>query len=196
MSLRVMMTTWLMVLTPVAAFAAAPQQQSPPPPKPAPPATAKPQAPPAAPAIVPQEQETHGDWRVVCATPKDQKLCVFSQQLTDSASRQRVLGIEFRAMAADRLTLAIVMPFGLAVDKPVRIKIDDGNQMLLPFKTCLQVGCMVTTTWESQTVAALRKGTAIFINSTTADTGQDVAFRLSLNGFASALDRTLVLAKP
>ncbi|HEX8030891.1 MAG TPA: invasion associated locus B family protein [Vicinamibacterales bacterium] len=195
MNLRTMLTA-LVVLVSAAGIAADGQQSTPPPPKTVPPGTTKPQTPVQPAGVVPQEQETHGDWRVVCATPKDQKFCVFSQQLTDSASKQRVLGMELRATAPDRVIVAIVMPFGLAVDKPVRIKVDEGSPMTVPFKTCLQVGCMVTATWEPGFVAALRKGTAIFINATTADTNQDVAFRLSLNGFGSALDRTLVLAKP
>lgn len=197
MSLR-SMAGLLLALASTTAFAAArPHQATPPSPPAAPPATVQAPAPaPAQPGVAVQVQETHGDWRVVCASQNSQKVCVSSQQLSDKGSGQRVLGIELKAATADRLTVTIVMPFGVAVDKPVTIRIDDGTPITVPFKTCIQLGCVVTTTWESPFVAALRKGTALFINALAAENGQDVAFRVSLNGFGNALDRSVVLSHP
>lgn len=187
----------LLVLASTAVAAAVPQQPASPASPVARPDTAQAPAPtPAAPGVAPQMQESHGDWRVICASPNNQKMCAISQQLSDKVSGQRVLGIEVRAATADRLTVTIVLPFGLAVDKPVTIKIDEGAPMSLPFKTCIQIGCVVTTTWEPPVVATLKKAMAIYVNALTADKGQDVAFRVSLNGFGAALDRAVVLAKP
>jgi len=176
------------------AFAAAPRQQAPPPSPPAPPTVAA-QAPgPAPPA--PQVAETHGDWSVVCGSQNNRKICTATSQLTDKASGRRIVGIELIATAANRVTVTIVLPFGPAVDKPVTIRIDDSDPIAVPFKTCVQIGCLATTTWELPIVAALRKGTAATIHSLAADTGKDVVFRVSLNGFGTALDRTVVLSDP
>jgi len=196
MSMRALAGALLLALASTALGADKPQQPAPPPPPAAPPTAPAPaQAPPpAGPAV--EVQETHGDWRVVCASQNSQKVCVASQQLSDKASGQRVLGVELRAATADRFSVTIVMPFGVAVDKPVTIRIDDGTSMTVPFKTCVQVGCVVITTWESPFVAALRKGTALFINALAADNGRDVAFRVSLNGFGTALDRSIALSHP
>src|SRR5262245_47790015 len=72
-----------------------------------------------------QMQETHGDWRVTCAQPGGQKLCTLSQQLADQNSRQLVLGIELKAKTSDKAEGTIVLPFGLAVDKPVALQVDE-----------------------------------------------------------------------
>jgi invasion protein IalB len=187
------MTVLLLELAPIAA---PPTQQATPPSAPAVPPVTAPIPGPAPTGIAVQAQETHGDWRVVCASPNNQKICAFSQQLSDKSSGQRVLGIEVRAAADGRLTASIVMPFGVAVDKPVTIRVDEASPMSVPFKTCIPLGCVVTTTWEASTVAALRKGTAVLVSTLSADTGQTVSFRIPLNGFGTALDRSIALAKP
>jgi len=169
-------------------------------------APASPQAPTAqAPPVPPaqtlpggasQVQETHGDWRVICATQNGQKICVLSQQLADQNSRQLVVAIELKATTPDKAEGTLVMPFGLAVDKPVTMQVDDNGQVVSKnFRTCVPAGCLVTVTLDSAGVAAWKKGTALNLKSAAADGGKDAAFKLSLNGFASALDRTVALSK-
>jgi invasion protein IalB len=189
--------TLLLALASTTAFAGAPPQQATSPSAPAvPPAAAQAPVPvPAQAGVAPQPLETHGDWRVFCGSPNNQKVCVFSQVLSDKASGQRMLGMELRPSTADGLMVTIITPFGVAVDKPVTIRIDEGVPMTLPFKTCVQLGCVVTTTWEIPIVAELRKGTAVYISAIAAENGQEVGFRISLNGFGTALDRTVALTK-
>lgn len=143
-----------------------------------------------------QLQETHGDWRVTCAQQDNQRVCTFSQQQTDKDSRQLVLGIELKASAADRVDGTIVLPFGLAVDKPVIAQIDDaGASQSLHFRTCVPIGCPVPIGFDANTIASLRKGASLAVKSTAADGAQETVFRISLKGFSSALDRTVTLAK-
>jgi invasion protein IalB len=47
-------------------------------------------------------QETHGGWRVTCASPKGIKVCAFTQQQTDKDSRQLVIGIELKPTSATK----------------------------------------------------------------------------------------------
>lgn len=157
---------------------------------------ATPQA--AAPQTLPggasQVQETHGDWRVTCAQPSGQKVCTLSQQLADQNTRQLVLGIELRATQADKSDGTLVLPFGLAVDKPVTLQVDEGTSFSRSFKTCLPVGCVVEVNLDAATLAAIRRGTALNVKTVTAD-GKDAPFKISLSGFGSALDRTVALSK-
>lgn len=143
-----------------------------------------------------QLQETHGDWRVTCAQQDSQRVCTFSQQQTDKDSRQLVLGIELKASGADRVDGTIVLPFGLAVDKPVIAQIDDaGASQSLHFRTCVPIGCLVPIGFDANSIASLRKGASLTVKSTAADGVQETVFKISLKGFASALDRTAALAK-
>jgi invasion protein IalB len=140
-------------------------------------------------------QEMHGDWRVACAQQNGRKICALSQQQTDRDTRQLLLAIELNAPAIDRAEGTLILPFGLALDRPVTLQIDEAAAgPTLRFRTCLPVGCLVSLAFDPTTVALLRKGTTLTV-STTADDGQGAAFKISLNGFSSALDRTAALAK-
>lgn len=139
-------------------------------------------------------QETHGDWRVTCTSPNGTKVCAFTQQQTDKASRQLVIGIELKATSATKAEGTIILPFGLAVDKAVALRIDDGTAQTAPFRTCLPVGCVVAVVFDDALVANLRKGEILNVAATT-DNGREAAFKISLNGFGSALARAADLSK-
>jgi invasion protein IalB len=140
-------------------------------------------------------QETYGDWRVACAQQNGKKTCALSQRQTDKDSRQLVLAVELSAPAADKAEGTLILPFGLAIERPITLQIDQAAAgPALHFRTCLPVGCLVGLNFDAATVALLRKGTTLTIKA-TADGGQETSFKISLKGFADALDRTAALAK-
>ena len=140
-------------------------------------------------------QEMHGDWRVACVQQDGKKVCALSQQQTDPGTHQLLLAIELNAPAIDRAEGTLILPFGLALDRPITLRVDDGaTGAALGFRTCLPVGCLVSVAFDQKIVALLRKGTALTV-AATADGGQGAVFKISLNGFSSALDRTAALAK-
>jgi invasion protein IalB len=151
-----------------------------------------------APATLPggatQLQETHGDWRVTCAQQTGNKVCALSQQLSDKDSRQLVMAVELETTSADKAEGTLVLPFGLAVSRPVTLQVDEGALTPLSFRTCLPVGCIVALTFDPAILAALRKGTALTVR-TVADNAQEMPFTISLKGFGSAFDRTAALSK-
>lgn len=140
-------------------------------------------------------QEMHGDWRVACAQQNGQKVCALSQQQTDKDTHQLLLAIELNAPAINKAEGTLILPFGLTLDRGVTLQIDEAAAgPTLHFRTCLPVGCLVGLAFDPTTVALLRKGTTLTVRA-TADGGQGAAFKISLNGFSSALDRTAALAK-
>lgn len=142
-----------------------------------------------------QIQEAHGDWRVACAAPNGQKVCAFSQQILDSNSRQLIVGVELKASSPDKAEGTLVLPFGLAVEKPIVLQADEsGTSLVHHVRTCLPVGCLVSLNFDAAMVGVLRKASVLNIKA-TADGGPDTAFKISLNGFGSALDRTVALSK-
>jgi len=143
-----------------------------------------------------QLQETHGDWRVTCAQQNGKKLCTLAQQQSDKDSRQLALAIEMKAASANRADGTMVLPFGLAVDEPIVLRIDETvSFQTLHVKTCLPVGCLVPLAFDTAAIASLRKGTTLHVKATVAESGREAAFRISLNGFGNALDRTIELSK-
>lgn len=154
----------------------------------------QPAPPMALPGGASQLQETHGDWRVACAQQPQKPLCVMSQQQSDKESRQLVVAIELRANGTDKAEGTLVLPFGLAVTRPVTVQVDDGAVTTLSFRTCVPVGCVVPLMFGPPMVSALRKGTVLNVKA-TADNAQEAGFKISLTGFGSALDRTAALSK-
>ncbi len=139
-------------------------------------------------------QETYGDWRVVCVNSDAKKVCALSQQQTDPGTRQLVLAVELSAPAPDRAEGTLILPFGLALERPITLHVDNADGPVLRVRTCLPVGCLVGLTFDPTALARLKKGTVLTVNA-TADGGQPTSFRISLKGFSEAFDRTAALVK-
>lgn len=135
--------------------------------------------------------ETHGDWTVACHTAEGAALCAITQTQVSSENRQRVLAIELKASEGGNVANGLlVLPFGLRLDSGVRLAIDDGaTREPLRFSTCLPVGCLVPLRFDEAIVTELRSGRELSAKAIANDGGQEMAFSISLSGFASALAR-------
>jgi invasion protein IalB len=140
-------------------------------------------------------QEIYDDWTVTCVQKDNKKLCSLSQQQLDKDSRQRVLALELTAVTPDKADGTLLLPFGLAVAQKVTLNLD-GSQFgtPFPFRTCLVAGCLVNLSFDTRGIADLKKGMSLAVKATS-DGGLPIIFTLSLKGFGSAFDRTVVLAK-
>lgn len=138
--------------------------------------------------------ETFDDWLVGCASPQGKKHCVVSQQQTDSKTQQRLLAIELQPHngGADG---ALVLPFGLELDKGVTLKAGDAQiGSTLRFKTCLPQGCVAPVSFDQKTIELLNKAPTMTVIA-YGDAGQSASFQISLKGFGPALSRAAVLAE-
>ena len=140
-------------------------------------------------------QELHGDWRVACVQQDSKKVCALSQQQTNKDTGQLLLAIELQAVSADRVEGTLILPFGLALERPITFEMNGApTASVLRVRTCLPVGCLVSLSLDPATITAMRKGTSLTIRA-TADDGQGALFTISLNGFAGALDRVSALGR-
>ena len=138
--------------------------------------------------------ETYKDWRVVCAQQGGAKRCVLNQVQTQQ-NGQRVLAIELSTLTGSAVAGVVVLPFGLSLDSGVAFQIDEKPAVQpMRFRTCLPSGCLVAVSFDAPMVVALRTGTALKIRA-TADGGTTAPFSISLQGFATALDRAAMLSR-
>ncbi len=156
------------------------------------PATTTPVLPGGASAI----SETHGDWTVNCQVVQTAKICRFSHQQVDrSNANQRLLAVELNALTDKTASGTIALPLGLALAKGISLSIDDNAvDGVLPFSTCLVVGCLAPVAFDASLVERLKAGVTLKIGATAADSGQQLNFSVPLQGFTSALSRTAALA--
>ncbi len=141
-------------------------------------------------------RETHGEWTVTCGVQAERrKVCAFFQQQVDGRSHQQVLAIELQP-EKDGVRGTLVLPFGLALEKGVRLEIDKVDLgRNLRFRTCLPRGCLVPIDFDLRTVSALSKGNVLKVVGTVADGGKTTAFSIPLKGFARARERTAELLR-
>jgi invasion protein IalB len=139
--------------------------------------------------------ETHGDWTVACIAQDNNKRCTLSQQQVDAQSRQRMLAIELGRVTDGHTQGALVLPFGLALEKGVVLRVDEDKPLpALAFRTCLPAGCVVPVSFDNAMITALREGKQLQLEA-VADGGKPVSFSISLAGLAGALDRLAELGK-
>jgi invasion protein IalB len=151
------------------------------------------------------QQETHGDWQVRCgdvpagpatgdAPPPHRKMCVMSQEQTDGDSKQRVMAVEM-IPDGQEIQATFILPFGLSLQKGVNLQIDNGRASgVLPFRTCLPIGCILPIRFDPKLAGDLRKGSKLNVTVTT-DAGEEVKLAFSLSGFTKAIGRASELAK-
>ena len=138
--------------------------------------------------------EAYKDWRVACAQEGATKRCVLSQAQAQQ-NGQRVLAIELNAPSGNSVSGTLALPFGLALDSGVSLQVDEKPAMQpVRFRTCVPGGCLVSVSFDAATIIALRSGTALKIKA-TADGGAAAPFSISLQGFATALDRVAALSR-
>ncbi len=142
--------------------------------------------------------EAHGDWMVRCHVATKDKAqvtsCALSQQQQNKA-HQRALEISLVPVAGGGARGVIVMPFGLAVTKPIQLSVD-GTPIGKPrwFSTCIPIGCLVPLDLSAATVKTLSTGTKLQLEA-TAGNGQAVHVDAPLKGFSGAYGRTADLLK-
>lgn len=141
------------------------------------------------------DQATKGAWNVVCKDDNGTKRCAVIQQVaarvgSKSNIQQRMFAIELiRKENGARGTL--ILPFGLAVSKGITINIDSSKNEtpVIPFKTCLQAGCIVELEFGAESLERLKSASELSIKFYLAANDQKQTFNVSLNGFRQAFEQ-------
>lgn len=89
---------------------------------------------------------------------------------------------------------SLVLPFGLSFAVGAGLQVDDKtDQAMLPFSTCLPIGCVVRVDFDAAMVEAMRTGNQLTINVRADGAAEPTEFSISLKGFSAALERTRAL---
>ena len=159
--------------------------------------------------------ETYGTWRVSCgvleANAKDgapkkkaakkppARSCVLQQRIDwqdkSTGRHHRLLIVTLGAPVGDKMPLTLLTPFGLLLDRGVRLRVDKGKAFALRFRTCLAHGCVVRGQVDARRARLMRKGR--ILNVDTVEATGETLFRVpvSLKGFTAAYRRLIEAAK-
>ncbi|KAB2678086.1 invasion associated locus B family protein [Brucella tritici] len=83
------------------------------------------------------------------------------------------------------------VPFGIAVSKGITINIGSFKKEtpVIPFKTCLQAGCVVELEFGTESLEKLKSARELNVNFYLADNDQKQTFDISLDGFGQAFEQ-------
>jgi invasion protein IalB len=140
--------------------------------------------------------ETYADWTVNCRLIDGQKQCLLMQTQGNSQTKQRLFEIELQMPRDGKVEGTILMPFGLKLDSGALLKLDEKDFGAgLRFSTCLPQGCLLPVSWQTPSIDAMKKAKMLTVASLNLNSGEVVAFRISLDGFAPAVARIVELGK-
>lgn len=140
-------------------------------------------------------QESYQDWAVVCQRQDAAEKCAMTETQIDPQSKQRIVSLELSASAdGSGVSGVLYLPFGIDFRDGARLKVGDAPLGdTLAFRTCLPVACLVPISFDTATIAALRKADILGIDVVASQTGKPLTLGLSLKGFGPAVDRTIRL---
>jgi invasion protein IalB len=140
--------------------------------------------------------ETYGDWIVDCRLVEGQKQCLLMQAQGNNQTKQRLFEIQLHAPKDGKTEGTILMPFGLKLDNGAVLTLDDKDLgQTLRFSTCMPQGCLMPVSFPAATVDSMKKAKTLGVASLNLGSGEVVAFKVPLEGFAAATVRVSELGK-
>ncbi|MEJ1334723.1 MAG: invasion associated locus B family protein [Candidatus Sedimenticola sp. (ex Thyasira tokunagai)] len=144
------------------------------------------QEPPAQKQLVP---EKYKDWSKLCETPKglDQEICYIFQNITVKDTGQVIMNINIHYPEnLDKAAMVVTLPMGVALVPGIRVQVDEGEAVGVPYSVCLNNGCRAGFPLEEKMLAALKKGSKLNITFASLQ-GKGTKFTTSLSGFTAAV---------
>lgn len=156
---------------------------------------AQPAAQPGGPGTV-TDNKAIGSWTVRCFSVTSASPCDMYEELQDTNTHQRVLGVSLAYVPKDdRHVVDIAVPLGVAIASGVVIKTNSFTSPKLAFRRCDQQGCYVEGVMPNDMVASIAKSGPDAQVIVVADDGKVYPIKLSLDGFAAAHDSMSALAR-
>lgn len=130
-------------------------------------------------------------WALVCseAEPKAGK-CQIVQALDvkqESGEAKRLLQASVGRLEGGKLYLHLTLPLGVDLRPGAVVRVGEGEQVNIPFTTCLANGCQALVAMPDLLVHDFRKRAAATIGFRPWNSQKTAQVQLSLKGFAQAL---------
>jgi invasion protein IalB len=137
-----------------------------------------------------------GDWAVRCFPISSPSPCDMYEEMANKDTRQRILAISVAYVpGVNRNGIVISVPLEVSIPKGLVIQTDNFTSPVLKYRRCDRNGCYVEMPMDAASIASLSKSGPDAHIKIAADGGKEFSLRFSLNGFASAYDQMVQLAK-
>jgi len=139
-------------------------------------------------------------WLVQCVVEDDPSSCSMNQQQhlqTEVDGVQKIVGrlINATVVYADNPTtgardlhISIDLPLGVSLAPGAAIKVDDGQQLNLPFLQCTVAGCAISNKLDGELLSALKRGKILLVAYRAWGAEKNTLIRVPLKGFTKAFN--------
>ena len=141
------------------------------------------------PAVTVLPGQPIGDWTLNCGVNPQtlKKQCTIAQQVKDEKSKSVVFAWLIGNDGDGNLVAVWQTPTGVLVNKGVMVDIGSVTPTAVPYTSCVDGRCEAIASLDPNFVIALAKATRATATIYTVN-GQDLTFKLSVNGLAEAID--------
>ena len=130
----------------------------------------------------------HQDWQSICELREEKTICQISQTLQREQDGQASFAMRITLSKQDnKIFMEVVLPLGLDLPAGIAFQVDEGNEINLPFATCVAQGCAAGVVTEEAFLNQLRKGTIMRVAFRPFAQTQTSLLNVSLSGFTSAM---------
>lgn len=136
-------------------------------------------------------EERFGNWTLRCmsGTESAARRCEMVQVLGDTKTGQELMLIAIGYPEGQPSPIAwIILPLGVLLPPGIGLKIDQGESMGLPFRSCDGGGCATPWKLSDADVAALKRGNELMVIFKDIE-GKSLGLPVSLSGFTAAFTR-------
>ena len=145
----------------------------------------------AAPAAGDQQvQLIYQPWAKYCMKGQDaaaKEVCFIGKDGRIESGQTVVAAVIIEPKGEPKKILRVTLPLGMALVQGTRIVVDSNAPAQSPFVACFQNGCMSDYDFTPEMVAAMKKGTTLFVQAIQVS-GAAVTLPLPLAEFAKAYD--------
>ena len=133
-------------------------------------------------------RDSHQDWQSLCELREEKTICQISQTLKKENDGQVSFAMRITLSKQDnKIFMEVVLPLGLDLPAGIAFQVDEGNEINLPFATCVAQGCAAGVVTEEAFLNQLRKGTIMRVAFRPFAQTQTSLLNVSLSGFTSAM---------
>ena len=131
---------------------------------------------------------SHQDWQSFCELRKEKTICKISQTLQREKDGQVNFAMRITLSKLDDKTfMEVALPLGLDLQAGIVLRVDENEEINLPFATCVAQGCAAVIVAEQEFLSKLRKGTVMKVAFRAFAQTQTSLLNVSLSGFTSAM---------
>ena len=131
---------------------------------------------------------SHQDWQSLCELREEKTICQISQTLQREQDGQVSFAMRITLKKQDnKIFMEVALPLGLDLPGGIALQVDEGNEIKLPFATCVAQGCAAVFLTEEEFLNTMREGKIMKVASRPFAQTQTAVLNVSLSGFTSAL---------